>query len=60
MSEASENRAVMLAVFWLSLHTLSRLLGGRMCHPHFSDEKTEAEGRVKQLAHTESWNLNLE
>lgn len=49
MAEASENRAVMLAVFWPRLHTLSSLLGGRMCHSHFLDEKTEAEERVSNL-----------
>lgn len=49
MAEPSENRAVMLAVFWPRLHTLSSLLGGRMCHSHFLDEKTEAEERVSNL-----------
>ena len=47
----SENRAVMMLMFWPSLHAcLSPSVGGcRICHTHFSDEKTEAEERLRDL-----------
>lgn len=48
MAEASKNRAV--TTFWPRLHLCyPRLLGDGMCHPHFSDEKAEAEEKLSIL-----------